>query len=568
MFIDTSDTDAGLLRARLLDIAKNAVASLTPPPPPPLDDPLAGGGDKTNVINNLLTQGDVILPSNREYLIDSSTLVIPPGRTLRSDYGAVIQCRNPRPSHVFCRLNSGSKLENLIFMATAPSVRGTGTTLMAINASDMLIRNVKVFGSGASQNQFVTGQANLSLWGCKDVRVEKLISYFSSGGCYGIEVIGGSNITFADIDTSYNSADGIKIMGNSVYGVARNMRASNSDFNYNGQTILQKIGTEITKDGAVFTDATRYLLNYATPGTLTLPNPVGMPDSYSLLFCRKIGSAAVTIKSTLGSLVYSQDSLVVRYIVMGGKWIQTYHTNGEGMDMEGIGHVMVNCHALGNDGAGFQVKVTSDPMNPASDISFIGCRASQSVNSNGFGVVNASGALPAIQFLPSNITFSDCVADDNCYTGFTFTTSGMRRISMSNCIARSNRLGAGIQMQEGAREFLLQNIHLAGNGRLNTPSNAWNWIMLSGKGHRLSNISMSGVDPIFDNSQTEADIDNPANAKSQGMYLQKTAGTTTIADVQMRGLQSHNLVNTVPIAYYTAPGVKGTAADFPGVTIS
>ena len=154
---------------------------------------LQNAADISSRLQRLLAQRrTVYLPSGR-YVLDASTLEIPPGCRLLSTGGAVIECHHSPASHPFVRLSSGVRVGGITFEALGGPPTGTGAIMIGIDAEDVYLTEVTIRGTGETGLPVIGAQTGLSLWGCRNVRAHRLRVTGSVCGAYGVEIIGGAD---------------------------------------------------------------------------------------------------------------------------------------------------------------------------------------------------------------------------------------------------------------------------------------------------------------------------------------------------------------------------------------
>ena len=532
-----------------------------PPPKPSINyADLANGSDCSAALSRALVADRIVTLPRGVYTLDASTLVIPPGCVLRGESSdqTIVRCVNPPASHLFVKMQSGSACGSLFFNGVGSPPGGTGSLVWAGMADDIVLDDVRIEGAGEIASNVFGGQHCLSLWACRRLRSRRLRIAASVGACYGTEIIGGSDLSFVDGRWSLNSADGVKIMGNSDFGVPRYCRFVSCVSELNGQCVSNPVGTVLTKQESI--GSGRYVLAFsASAPSFKLPDPKSVPDGTCCIFYRRPTTPVVVIDC--GSLLVSTISskLAYRFTVVKGTWVADNWSNGEGWDISGIGYSLVGCNADGNHGGGFQVKPGAIQNSDTSDISFAACNAMNDTNGNGFAVVNNSAGL----YVPSNISYSDCGSWDNSEAGWAFTTQEIRGVGLANCRSRSNG-GPGIVIQAWTRDLMVQGLRLAGNGKA-APGAGYNWLQRGGKRISAYGLHLSGVDPISQQLRGSA-IDDPANTVCQGMYLLRATSEGETAEKVQIAAMMHNHSRGVDCDIYRSPGQKGTSVDFPGVT--
>lgn len=567
--INLSDNDVSSIRDALLMVGgafAEAIKPVPPPPPPVNPDPIAelptdGKTDCSRTLTRLLQQyRNVTLPSGKVFVLDGSSLIIPGGCTLRSEFGTQIRCVNPKASHNYIRVSDAAWMQNLDVVMVDGPISGTGSIILGMDATDLTFDNVRVRGPGDVQNVVNANQTCISLWNCNGVRANRLVVQDAMGAAYGLESIGGADHVYAMSEFDRNGFDGVKIMGSPAFGIPRNHRFIGCSASGNGQAILQKIGLEITGQRDL-SGAPRYVFNYTVPGEFAMPPATGVPNGTTVVFSRLPKSAGVTMVIDGTKLSFVNAALCLRLIAFNGKWSWDWWGNGEGWDISGIGHSFESCVAADNEGGGIQVKPGPIPNSHTSDISFSNTRAYGTLNGNGFAVVNNTSGL----FVPSNLSWVNCDAWDNSGAGFAFTTQLIRAVQMANVTSRGNR-GHGLTMQEWCRDFVLSNVHLLGNGR-DQAGAGWNWVLQAGKRLRATNVFMSGVDPVGQSLVGDDQVDNPANAKCQGLYcLGKTSNGEVQSDTRIDAI-AHNHTRNANAVFYRDPATPGVPADFPNIRV-
>jgi hypothetical protein len=528
--------------------AQKPVPAPPPPPAPSIPtsptDSLKGDAEADDApeITRLLRQhGCLTLPSGKIYAIRSK-LVIPDGATLRSDNGAVLLCQDPKPSSRFVELGNDTRLSRLAIACQSAPVGGTSAVVFAMNKRRIQFDDVIVGAAGANQMTVHAHMTGMTLWGCMDVIANRLIVRESCGNAYGIEIIGGYRMTFRDSLFLRNGADGVKVMGNADYGVPTHLRFLNCVSQFNGQSVLQKLG-EVLDTPRELAPNRRYLVQFPAVGSIPLPPPVAVKELDTIVFVLGTDSKEVDIDFGGGMFRFAKPKMALQFTVMGGKWVQSWYGNGEGWDLSGVDIVLDGCVADGNEGAGFQVKPGPIPNSDTRDILFVNSLAKNN-GSNGFGVVRPTEST----VIPIGIGYSHCVSEDNFDSGFSFTTGTIRDVRLADSVSRGNK-GIGLYMQGGCRAFNIHDVHLQGNGELG----GWNWALIAGKRHRASNVSLSGVDPRT--AKTDADLDSKSNAKCQGLYVLGESGDEKLNDVKIEA-SFHNHKGP-DVETYTTSGQKG-----------
>jgi len=142
-------------------------------------------------------------------------LTIPAGTIVRGN-GTRIVGVNPNRSQVYFRLSDGVRLERLAFVWDRNShpTHGSGAIMLGVGLSVVQMHDVQFEGAGEVQSNIVAGHFGLALWGCRDSTLEKVEIKWSTGGCYGLELLGCTNIRVLGAMIHHNSADGVKVHGN------------------------------------------------------------------------------------------------------------------------------------------------------------------------------------------------------------------------------------------------------------------------------------------------------------------------------------------------------------------
>jgi hypothetical protein len=566
-------------------------------------------------------------------------VTLPPG-TIRMDFGAstgnllsfpantivrgggkgtVLKITNPASSHSPVRLASGLTLEDITIQwdSAAIPATGLGSVCFGLNASNITLRRCKFIGPGETQSAVIPGVQSLTMWGCDGVLMEDCEVKWSLGNAFGFEARGCNDMTMVRCNVHDNGADGIKVLGDGDFGLPERFRATDCNFDANGQVVMQgqTVGGVITSDPGNFarTNGARYRLNYAGTGDYTLNTSTATGTSFVL---GMTGAGTVMIKVQSGQNISVNGATPVtngttsfptgsRYVLRCDSrtdgWDVYEWTNGEGADVAGVGMEFTNCSFNRNQGGGAQIKPAditvawssatayavgsyvrdggkhyvciqastnntpaSSPTfwrpsntNASADIRFVNCEANDSWGlTNGFAIVNPIGGTQVMTPI-RGVSYHACRAVRNGGSGFAFTSQSIYNVTMIGCIARSNG-GSGATIQKWCRDVRLVGCDFAGNG---TAGSGWNIILDAAKGVRITDCALSGVDSTESLLYSDSTID-AATAMCYGLFINKTDGATyTLTDCVITGLTTHNHLSGHDVRFYSSGAPNAAAYD-------
>lgn len=570
--------------------------------------------DNSVALNTLLSgyTNDVLTLPEGEIVIDGTSgttdgdgclVNIPVGATLRgSGKGTTIKLRNPRTttgSQHMIRMHANSTLENitLAFDSTTPttaqlisllivkpsSAPTLGTTPLIENVT---LRNVKIYGPGQSQTAFLADSSCAIFYYAKNLLIDNCDIKWSSGFGFGIQAIGCDGLRIQDSNVSEHAMDGIKAFGNSTYGTMKRLFVSRSKLNANGQINLQgqTVGTAMGNNYTIAdatASGTRFRItatnNYTT---IRLPLRSSVAAGTQYLISKSTSSAPTYLDvASTGSNTFTGDYTSGNRITWDGQgsnptdrivllitatgsssWVSSTPANGEGFDGSVQGAVFLDTEAVANEATGFQLKNDSVALNKTSDVMFVGCRASDSVVGNGFGVVSSSGASHSAM---QGFTFINCDAVGNyangliCNSQLNGTYGLITGVTISGFAARSNK-NTGITLSRDVSDVVASGLRLLGNG---TGGNQYNLVLAAVRNVKIQGLYMCGVDPIVGGYDTEAAID-AATPLCAGIYMERDLGGLAMNNVTITGVTARRHVSSNDYLYYTSVGVAGTAKDF------
>ena len=514
---------------------------------------LQNAADISSRLQRLLAQRrTVYLPSGR-YVLDASTLEIPPGCRLLSTGGAVIECHHSPASHPFVRLSSGVRVGGITFEALGGPPTGTGAIMIGIDAEDVYLTEVTIRGTGETGLPVIGAQTGLSLWGCRNVRAHRLRVTGSVCGAYGVEIIGGADHVYTLGDFSANSADGVKVMGSAAYGIPRRMLWESCEANYNGRAVaggefpIDRVIDQGGSGSQVIPGPGRWFVrSVSRPLSLVLPSAPG-------IYVLKIGKPGAPVRVTYGAHVVALTNprLVYRFTCDdAAQWTADNWTNGEGWDVSGVDLAWDRCRAEVNSGGGFQVKPGTVAGSDTSGIRYRECVASRQIDGNGFAVVNNSAGT----VVPTDILYDDCRADDNAEAGFAVTTGLARHVQWRGGSADRNG-GAGVLLQEWTRDARLAGVRLAGNG---VAQGGAGYNLVARGGHRihLADLFVAGVSATGSPNVVDAAYNDRQRATCRGAYLLADTGAGETAQEWSGYIYAHNV--PVPVCdVYANPSTAG-----------